>query len=125
LFSALPDSGSAPTIGESKVAVKAAVQTDSPTALRTWLADQLSSALGLTPQQLDAETPLPRLGLDSLMAVELRHRLQQLGRDVSLPDLLGELSLNGLVERLAGPLTAPVAGPIETATPREWITGEI
>jgi acyl transferase domain-containing protein/acyl-CoA synthetase (AMP-forming)/AMP-acid ligase II/acyl carrier protein len=125
-FSTLPVSSLAPTIGRPEVAVKAAVQTDWPTALRTWLTEQLSSTLGLTPQQLDADVPLPSLGLDSLMAVELRNRLQrQLGREVPLPDLLGDMSLNDLVAILVGTQIAPVVKPLEPAGQSKWVIGEI
>jgi acyl transferase domain-containing protein/acyl carrier protein len=125
-FSTLPISSLAPTIGRPEVAVKAAVQTDWPTALRTWLTEQLSSTLGLTPQQLDADVPLPSLGLDSLMAVELRNRLQrQLGREVPLPDLLGDMSLNDLVAILVGTQIAPVVKPLEPAGKSKWVIGEI
>jgi acyl transferase domain-containing protein/acyl-CoA synthetase (AMP-forming)/AMP-acid ligase II/acyl carrier protein len=109
LFSALP--GSAALIQPPTSADATAVRPDSPAALRAWLTAQLSAVLQLPSHQLDAETPLPRLGLDSLLAVELRNRLQQLGYTVPLSDLLSELTLNGLVERLAVALAVPASRP--------------
>jgi acyl carrier protein len=101
---------------------------DSPATLRLWLMSQLGATLQLAPDRLDADAPLPRLGLDSLLAVELRNRMEQhLGRTVPLSDLLGDLSLNDLADRLAAALPTPAPGaPIEAARVMEdWIAGEI
>jgi phosphopantetheine binding protein len=70
--------------------------------------------------------PLPRRGLDSLIAMELRNRIQQrLGLSVPLPDLLGELGVNALAQRLAGACAANAQPLTNGASAEPWIGGEI
>jgi aryl carrier-like protein len=79
--------------------------------------------LGLRREQLDSRCPLRHLGLDSLMAVELRHHLRRdLEVDVPLPDLLGDLSLADLQKRLQGSpsLGEAAATRISSATVGGW-----
>jgi acyl transferase domain-containing protein/acyl-CoA synthetase (AMP-forming)/AMP-acid ligase II/acyl carrier protein len=72
--------------------------------VRARLAGALGATLQLSPQAIDPDVPLPRLGLDSLCALDLRNRLQQsLGVTLALADLLGDLSLNDLVDRFTQP----------------------
>jgi acyl carrier protein len=85
--------------------------------LRANFAGALGATLQLPPQAIDPDLPLPRLGLDSLGALDLRNRLQQsLGVELALPDLLGELSLNELVARIGSSMV--IAEPA-------WVTGEL
>ena len=97
----------------------------SPEAVKLWLAAQVRTALRLPHQQLDGDVPLPQLGIDSLIAMELRNRIQQrLGLMVPLPDLLGHLGLNALAERLTGACAANTQ-PSTNGASRAWIEGEI
>lgn len=90
---------------------------------RDWLAATMSEVLRLPPDRLVPDTPLPLLGLDSLLAMEIRTLIErELGLTIGLPDLLGSHSLNDLGERLARDL------PAETASPEPdnaWIAGQI
>ena len=70
----------------------------------------VATVLDAAPERLDRERPLSRLGLDSLMAVELMTALQQdLGVAAPLADLLRWASLRDLAELAAGQM-AEAAG---------------
>jgi acyl transferase domain-containing protein/acyl-CoA synthetase (AMP-forming)/AMP-acid ligase II/acyl carrier protein len=88
--------------------------------LRARLASDLGATLQLPRQAIDPAVPLPRLGLDSLSALDLRNRLRQsLGIELSLSDLLGEFSLDALAKRIAASYSQ------ETISEPAWETGEL
>jgi pimaricinolide synthase PimS1 len=88
-----------------------------------WLAATMSSVLHLPPDRLAPDTPLPMLGLDSLLAMEVRTLIErELGLTIGLPDLLGSHSLNDLAERLSRDLPAGTASP---EPDNAWIAGQI
>ena len=77
-------------------------------AVTEMLCQQLAAVLGVPGDLVDRDTPLPKLGLDSLMAAELRTRVN-VALDVQLSAL--ELNRSGglaaLASRLADRLLAP------------------
>jgi NADP-dependent 3-hydroxy acid dehydrogenase YdfG/acyl carrier protein len=86
--------------------------------LRAYFTDALGATLHLPQEGIDPDIPLPRLGLDSLGALDLRDRLKRaLGVELPLPDLLGEYSLNGLLDHISAP-------PVKAGEP-PWVTGEL
>jgi acyl transferase domain-containing protein/acyl-CoA synthetase (AMP-forming)/AMP-acid ligase II len=99
---------------------EARAHAHSPEAVRQALVVGLSRILGLPEDQIDPDVPLPRLGLDSLMAVALRdHMARVCAVDLVLGDLLGTVTLNALAGQLAaGPRPEPLAE-------QAWVTGEI
>jgi NADPH:quinone reductase-like Zn-dependent oxidoreductase/acyl carrier protein len=46
-----------------------------PSALETYLRDQLARAMGASPARIDMQRPLVSLGIDSLIAVDVRNRI--------------------------------------------------
>lgn len=66
-----------------------------------WLAAQLARVLGLPPEQVDRTRPMNKLGLDSLMAADLRNRLRRdRGYELTIPRLLEATSLRALAADL-------------------------
>jgi phthiocerol/phenolphthiocerol synthesis type-I polyketide synthase B len=91
--------------------------------LESYLRDQAASKLGLTPSRLDTQLPLNHLGLDSLIALELRTQIERdLGIVLPVPRLLDGPSVAGLAEWLgeqlsgAGPAPNPTAAADARAT---------
>jgi len=93
-----------------------------PDEARHALVEGLARILGLAAEQIDPDVPLPRLGLDSLMAVSLRdHVAQTCGVELVPGDLLGALTVNEIAARLASGSRQQ-----EPATSHQgWVTGEI
>ena len=78
--------------------------------------EQALRVLGLQRDQVvNPQQPLNELGLDSLMAVELRNALgASLERSLSTTLLFDYPTLDALVDHLLGDLTPPDATPVET-----------
>jgi aryl carrier-like protein len=65
-------------------AVRAAAPSELPEILQSLLRTKIVRVLATSPEQLDTDRPLLQLGLDSLMAVELRNWIES-ELQVSLP----------------------------------------
>jgi acyl-CoA synthetase (AMP-forming)/AMP-acid ligase II/acyl carrier protein len=77
--------------------------------IKRWLASQLAAKLRVDLSEVDPCQPIARYGVDSLLAVELRHTIET-GLSVTLPmdDLLHNYSIDQLAERInAQPLSDP------------------
>ncbi|MFF1902984.1 type I polyketide synthase [Kitasatospora sp. NPDC058218] len=80
--------------------------------LITRLASSVRAALGSRAAAVDPDVPLSGLGLDSLMAVELRNEISsRLGITVTVADFLKGATLRSLAEQVAGELADGPAGP--------------
>jgi short-subunit dehydrogenase/acyl carrier protein len=78
-----------------------------PSLLEAYIRDLLARAMGTSPARIDSQQSLRNLGLDSLIAVEVRNRINaELGMNVPLAKFMqGDSSISALaayaVERLA------------------------
>ncbi|HLL56194.1 MAG TPA: thioester reductase domain-containing protein [Myxococcaceae bacterium] len=76
--------------------------------LQDYLREQVSKALRLPAGKLDARTPLNKLGIDSLMAVELNNRIEaDLGATVPVVRLLEGISVTEVAAHLLQQLPPP------------------
>jgi acyl carrier protein len=90
--------------------------------LETHLIQEIAQVLRLPLDQIDAKTPLPTLGLDSLMALELRNRLElSLGVTLSATLIWGYPTVAALApflaEKLGLPLEVTSSPPVAAAEP--------
>jgi acyl carrier protein len=89
-------------------------------ALLDVLREQVSRVLGTTPARVEIDKPLTSLGMDSLMAVELRNWVEkELRLSVPIMEMMQASSLSGLADvlltRLGGAPGEPTAPPTEPA----------
>jgi aryl carrier-like protein len=76
---------------------------DSLALLRARLVDQVAGLLGTSAEEVDQAQPLIRLGLDSLMALELRNWMQERAHlQVTQLELLDGATIEQLLARLSG-----------------------
>jgi NADPH:quinone reductase-like Zn-dependent oxidoreductase/SAM-dependent methyltransferase/aryl carrier-like protein len=96
-----PDAAASP--GASlRTQLSAAPAEQAHIVIESALRARISKIMGFSGAQLDAAQPLVTLGLDSLMAIELRAWIQaELGRDVPIMTLLGGATLTQLVTELS------------------------
>jgi len=76
--------------GLTREALRAVEPTERQQVLESYLCQQLARVLGLSASKLDVRQPLNSLGIDSLMGVDLKYRLER--------DLEIELPLKLLIE---------------------------
>lgn len=79
-----------------------------------FLRTQAAEVLGLRPERVNANRPLNRMGMDSLMAVELRNRIQrQFRTELPIVQILNGGTLTAVAEAIASATTG--AAPSEGA----------
>jgi acyl carrier protein len=80
--------------------------------LESYLSAQVARVLGLSASKLDLQQPLSNLGLDSLMAVELKNRIAvDLKVNVPVVKFLQGFSVDQAVTQVLDQLTAEGANP--------------
>jgi NAD(P)-dependent dehydrogenase (short-subunit alcohol dehydrogenase family)/acyl carrier protein len=98
--------------GEKRSAILDAGPAERAQLLQSYVTEQVARVLGLSPSQLDLQQPLTNLGLDSLMAVELKNRISaDLGVNVPMVKFLQGFSVAQAASQLLEQLTAEVDNP--------------
>jgi NADPH:quinone reductase-like Zn-dependent oxidoreductase/short-subunit dehydrogenase/acyl carrier protein len=91
------------TAGSSVHDILEADEAALPTLLESYIRDLLARAMGTPPARIDSQQSLRNLGLDSLIAVEVRNRINtELGMNVPLAKFMqSESSIGALVSYVA------------------------
>ncbi len=98
--------------------------------LQAYLRGQLAHTLDLPETRIDVEQPLTNLGIDSLMAMEIKSRVEgELGVDIPIVHLLEGPTISKLADQLLPQLAQRPAGPpnpepTETPDQTEDVMGE-
>lgn len=105
----------------------AAPETERMSMLQTYLIQQAATILGFTAGNLDPTQSISTLGLDSLMAVELKNRIEvDLAVVIPMVELLVGPSVNQLAQTVFGKLSADSTGPeVPVAQATHWEEGEL
>lgn len=92
-------------------------ESEGKTAVSGWIdhiQEKVAEVIGVKPSQLALSDPLHSLGLDSLMAVELRSMLEQsLGVRLGVGELLKGASIQSLAEKLEKSVSDPVENSLQ------------
>jgi myxalamid-type polyketide synthase MxaE and MxaD len=103
---------------ERRDALLAADPAERRQLLQTYLSEQVARVLGLSPAKLDVQQPLNNLGLDSLMAVELKNRIAvDLKVNVPVVKFLQGFSVDQAVTQVLEQLTTEVTNPTTPLAP--------
>jgi acyl transferase domain-containing protein/acyl carrier protein len=91
-----------------------------PARIDARIRDKVARVLGTTPDRLDADKPLLNLGIDSLMAVELRNWIEQEWHiRVPIMELMRSTSLADLTQLLHEQLTNSANAAVSAPPPTE------
>ena len=103
---------------ERRDALLAAEPAERRQLLQSYLSEQVARVLGLSPSKLDVQQPLSNLGLDSLMAVELKNRIAvDLKVNVPVVKFLQGFSVDQAVTQVLEQLTTEAANPTMPLAP--------
>ena len=103
---------------ETRAAILDANPAERAQLLESYLGEQVARVLGLSAGQLDIQQPLTNLGLDSLMAVELKNRVSSdLGINIPMVKFLQGFSVAQAATDLVDQLTAKTTNPSDLRSP--------
>lgn len=122
-FSALPATSEADLAvrgavepGSALVALRESDSLDRRKAVHKYVLEQVATVLAEPESKIDSDIPLPNLGLDSLMAVELQTLFQaDLGIRIAATRLLQGLTVRGLADLVLARIER--AAPQDSRTP--------
>lgn len=98
--------------GEKRDTLLAAKPMERQQLLQSYLSEQVARVLLLPASQVDVQQPLSNLGLDSLMAVELKNRIAvDVGVNVPMVKFLQGFSVAEAATQILEQLTAEAAAP--------------
>ncbi|MDZ4344458.1 MAG: beta-ketoacyl synthase N-terminal-like domain-containing protein [Candidatus Binatia bacterium] len=104
--------------GLTSAALLAAEPGERHQLVQSYLSQQVARVLGLAASKMDPQQPLSNLGLDSLMAVELKNRIAvDLGVKVPVVKFLQGFSVAEAVTQVLEQLTAEAANPSAPLAP--------
>jgi acyl carrier protein len=84
--------------------------------IQTYIHEQVARVLGASASKLDADRPLNEFGLDSLMGVELKNRVESdLALSLPMRELMQSPTLNSLSRAILDQLTTSASVPKDTA----------
>jgi NAD(P)-dependent dehydrogenase (short-subunit alcohol dehydrogenase family)/acyl carrier protein len=110
---------------ERRDALLAAEPAERRQLLQSYLGEQVARVLGLSPSKLDVQQPLSNLGLDSLLAVELKNRIAiDLKVNVPVVKFLHGFSVDQAVTQVLDQLAAEAANPTMPLVPAVAQPGE-
>ena len=109
---------------ERRNTLLAAEPTERRQLLQSYLSEQVARVLGLSPSRLDPQQSLSELGLDSLMAVELKNRIAgDLKVNVPVAKFLQGFSVaqavTQVLDQLADDVANPSTPPVQAVVPPE------
>ncbi|NEP49754.1 MAG: SDR family NAD(P)-dependent oxidoreductase, partial [Moorea sp. SIO3C2] len=92
--------------GQLLAEIKAASGSEREKLLMAYLQDATARVLGMKISQVDVQQPLNQMGLDSLMAVELRNRVKtKLAVDIPITKFMEELTVTDISTEINQQLT--------------------
>ena len=90
----------------------------------TLIRSELARVLKMRPERLEVNKPINYMGLDSIMAIELRNRFEKiLSLDIPISNLLQDLSIEQLAVQLSGVLSARDIAQQGRVTPEIGLDG--
>jgi acyl transferase domain-containing protein/acyl carrier protein len=109
------------------MATLSALEPDARTdALATYLRAEAARVLGFLPERLDPSAPLSSFGFDSLMAVQLKNRIEaDLGVVLPMIQFLQGPSVEQLLPSLLDAAASPAAAVAAPASAASWEVGSL
>ena len=115
---------------------KAPADIEAVQSHEAWLQSMIASLLHVEPGQIDIDQPITRYGLDSLMAAELLHSIEEkFGVTIPLSTLLQSISVSEIGERLRGvsardphrpeSIPASVSQPLSSSQQSLWFLHQL